>query len=338
MPLYRAYPFQVIESDQDVILKRGLTELLVKGDQALSTILIILSETSGTTSTKEDLLQKFPEFRRPQVGVFIDQLVEKRFLLDNDHISDIDIQKETNADVFYWQLGKRPNDLLNLFDNHRIGLAGVNKLSIKICECLKTAGFKNIDFVEYFPVEAKNVIGVKSIITQLTLDEWKKNCLDTNSNIIIGCSEFGGQVLLLELNQWCVENNIAFIPVVMDQMKGQVGPLVMPGITACLACLRARQNAHLYKPDLERYTEQYAIDGGTVAAVHPSILNTTAELAAFELIKAFGHLKPEYKASFIEVDLINGRVESSQVLRLPRCPICSIYRKHTRIKTVLTKP
>lgn len=333
---YTAYPFQVLEYPSGVILRRGDIQILIEGEDGLSTVLIILTLTSGSKSTIPEILIRFPEFRRVEVKSLLEELIKKRFLFKEDLLSNNKIQDESTSDVFYWQLNKRPGEVSELIGKKPIAIVGINKLSLKIRDALEGIGIDDYDMVDYGPLRGFSVNQQNNIKKNKPFDDWK-NSINYNT-IVIGSMEFGGQALLLELNEWCVQKGISFLPIVIDHMKAFIGPLVIPHQTACLQCLRSRQNAHLHNISLERFAENFSNDGQEVAANHPSLINVAAEITAFEIIRAFGNLKPNYHPSLIEVDLLNGRMLNKRVLKIPRCKICSNFNRTTAIKTMKTTP
>jgi thiazole/oxazole-forming peptide maturase SagC family component len=118
-------------------------------------------------------------------------------------------------------------------------------------------------------------------------------------------------------------------------MVGYIGPLVIPGDTACLECLRARQNACLTNATERRVAERGAFDGQRVTAYHPAMVGMVAEAAAFELIRFYAAL-PQWKVGrLIELNLLSTAMAHRKVLKAPRCPVCSSL--HAGVPTSLHK-
>ena len=140
---------------------------------------------------------------------------------------------------------------------------------------------------------------------------------------MIATSDFGGQALLLKWNQFCIENKISLFPVYLQDMIGYAGPLIIPGETACLHCLRQRQNSNLQEVDLRNVIEKNATDGQSVAAIHPSVIGILAHTTVFELTHFFGELPFPRPGRLIRVDLMAGITQSQLVLKIPRCAVCS---------------
>jgi len=150
---------------------------------------------------------------------------------------------------------------------------------------------------------------------------------------LIATSDFGGMQLMREWNQFCYEANIQFFPVVLQNAVGYVGPLIVPGETACFECLRARQNSHLADPEIQRATEYRAFEGQLVNGFHPSMASVLGDIAAFELTKFYGRVPRWRVGTLIEVNLLIPSIVTRKVLKIPRCSVCSQLNKHSPVTT-----
>ena len=135
---------------------------------------------------------------------------------------------------------------------------------------------------------------------------------------MIATSDIGSPYYLLALNKYCVENNIDFLPVYQQDTRGYVGPLVIPGETACFSCLRKRQME--FTSDAVR---DDAEDGYETEAAHPSMLGVLSEIALFELHRYYDGVEPLTPGHLIEIDLASGSTRKRKVLKMPRCSVCS---------------
>jgi thiazole/oxazole-forming peptide maturase SagC family component len=116
-------------------------------------------------------------------------------------------------------------------------------------------------------------------------------------------------------------------------MIGSVGPLVVPGDTACYECLRARENANLADPQLARASEAGAFQRRAVTGFHPSMASVLGDLAAIELTKFFGGGLPTRVGRLIEVNLLATTLRTRKVLKVPRCQVCSPANRRSEIST-----
>ena len=140
---------------------------------------------------------------------------------------------------------------------------------------------------------------------------------------LVATSDIGGMQLLREWNARCVEAGRPFLPVVLQDLIGYVGPFVVPGETACFECLRARQNANMDDPLSQRAAEFSAAEGQAVVGFHPVMATMLGAVAAMELVKHYGIRAPLSKPStLIEVNMLTSRMEPRRVLKIPRCRVC----------------
>src|SRR5262249_19538550 len=118
--------------------------------------------------------------------------------------------------------------------------------------------------------------------------EWAAELDPEALDCLIATSDFGGLQLMRPWNEFCVQHRIRFFPVVLQDLIGYIGPLVVPGETACFECVRARQNAHFDDPKLARAPEGVAFEGQAVAGYHPAMAAALGSIAAFELGRFYG--------------------------------------------------
>jgi thiazole/oxazole-forming peptide maturase SagC family component len=105
---------------------------------------------------------------------------------------------------------------------------------------------------------------------------------------------------------------------------GYIGPLVIPSETACLECLKARQNSHLQDHVSRHAVEAVAFESQGYLGFHPSMAHILGDIAAFEVFKfCSGSLPSVNVGTLIEVNLLATRITTRRVLKVPRCPACS---------------
>jgi thiazole/oxazole-forming peptide maturase SagC family component len=154
-------------------------------------------------------------------------------------------------------------------------------------------------------------------------ETWAERLAEHEFSCLVATSDFGGPHLMLEWNRFCVENRLDFLPVVLERFTGTIGPLVIPGETACYECFRLRENANMDAPELERLPETGAAERQGVTGFHPAMANVLGELAAMELCKIYGGGMSWRPNRIIEVNLLGPEIFSRRVFKLPLCPVCS---------------
>jgi bacteriocin biosynthesis cyclodehydratase domain-containing protein len=337
----RALPVQVIERENGIILKRGCTEFKIDGPEAgriLQAILIGVSEGGGTP---EEVCSFFPQLWRPAAEDLIQQLVARRILVPADG-PQYDLPGPEDAlEVFYWNFGYRSKEVTESLNSRRIAIVGVNCISRQLAVALSAANVANFEVVDY-PLlrnlrlfdESGQVIAAEwpaSSPLPIQYEDWSPGRTDVPPGCLVATSDFGGMHLLREWNEYCVEESRNFLPVVLQNAVGYVGPLVVPGETACYECLRARQNSHMADPESQRAAEHKAFEGQLVNGFHPSMASVLGDLAAMELTKFYGQVPRWRVGTLIEVNLLMPSVVTRKVLKIPRCAVCSPLRKRSAV-------
>jgi molybdopterin-synthase adenylyltransferase len=339
-PKLRALPIQIVEITGAVILKRGRLEVVVAGEEAAEIVRDLLRYLSEGAATSEQLLERFLPDEREEVSQLIDHLVSKRILVPEDEMASSVDEEESQLDIFYWHFGERGPNVAEVLNNQRFLIVGINSISQRLVaalEALRVSSFQLVDYpllrnLRLFDKRGENVSagwnGNSTFLHKQTPNEIDPESFD----ILIATSDFGGFSLLREWNEFCVLHDRCFFPVLLQDLIGYVGPVVLPRKSACFECFILRQNSHLSNPAIERAAEFTAFEGQSVVGFHPSMASILGDLAAFELTKFYGLGPATWTISTqIEVNLLAATMKPRRILRLPRCPVCTSLHERTSI-------
>jgi bacteriocin biosynthesis cyclodehydratase domain-containing protein len=328
-----ALPLQVIGTDDGVILARGCVELKVAGPRAAEVVQAVLEATRGSGASCRDISESFAEPDRPAVVELVEELRKRRLLVPEDASAPPPAAGESALEVFYWQFGGRADRVLESLNSNRVTILGVNSISRQLASSLASSGMTAVEVVDFHVL--RNVRFFSDIggldpgewparlAPPVGYDDWSSGLDVEELGCVVATSDFGGRHLMREWNEFCVFHRRHFLPVVLDRMIGYVGPFVVPGETACYECLRARENAAMDDPMLERATESAAFRRQAVNGFHPTMSSILAEIAALELTKLYSGVMPWKVGRLIEVNLLTVEMKGRKVLKLPRCPVCS---------------
>ena len=338
----KSLPVQLVGYGGGVILKRGTVEIKIEGAGAEAAVQLVLEAAAGNGATREEICTQFASPNRPIIDNLIQQLLDRRILVPIDDSGTPGDAPEGSLDIFYWQFGKRTAEVNTLLNGRCIAILGVNFIARQLAAALTAAGVEKIQIVDY-PVlrnlrlfdenDELNADQWPTSMQHLITDyeTWVKTTDLEDLRCLVATSDFGSQHLLRPWNEFCLQHNLHFLPVVLRDMIGYVGPLVVPGETACLECLRARQNANLQDIEAERATEHKAFEGQMVTGFHPSMASVLGDVAAIELSKFYGGL-PEWRVGMlIEVNLVATKMKARKVLRVPRCAACSNLNRRSSV-------
>jgi bacteriocin biosynthesis cyclodehydratase domain-containing protein len=309
-----------LKIDDAVVLKRGIVEIKLSGDDAVDVADIILSLTRAPGITEDELFQHFPEHDPTAIHTVVEHLLKRDFLHTSSDPPSYELDEESSSDLFYWHFGLSHREFIKRLSPTRMSIVGVNSLSVALFDLIRR-DFANILTLVDHP-------SLSSTSEELVADSCKYASWIASGDIsrqacVLACSMKGAQHDLLELNRLCLNAGVIFLPVILSAFEAHVGPLIVPGETACLECLRVRQNSNTPNYEFRRDVEHAYAASDATQPLHPAVTAITAAIAAMELSKFFGKLPFRSAGILHEVNLPRGSWHSRRVLKLPRCTACS---------------
>jgi bacteriocin biosynthesis cyclodehydratase domain-containing protein len=328
----RAFPLQIIEVGEDVILKRGRVEVRVSGEQSAPTVRRTFELLAGPGLRRSELLDAFPEPTRAGVASLVEYLLERRFLTVASGHHEDGCEEETARDVYYWHFGRNGRQVSGALARKRIVLVGLNVISRHLARRLVGESGVALTLVDVPRLRNDSEPSGDGLDPrawppgQLTSLKREAGELDAEEyDCVVATCDFGGQAVLRDWNRYCVRRKIHFLPVLVWDLIGYVGPLVVPGETACFECHRLRQDSHMADPSVERLSE--SVHSESALAFHPAISAILGEFAALELLRFYGIGWPWWRAgTLVELNTMSMSLVNRRVLKLPHCPVCSPRR------------
>ena len=340
-----ALPVQVVDVPEGVVLKRGATEVAIKGTHAANAVRLVLNATRGEGASPAEIQSLFARTDAPQVYALIKNLTERHLLVPADTKSVLGENGESNFDVFSWNFGQSTAHIMERLNKIRLVIIGVNSISRQLAMSLVSCGHRNhlvLDDPHHRNTRFFSKTGrMKKEEWPATLDR-PQSCRTGRprelGDCLVATSDFGGQRALSEWNKICLDQKVPFLPVMLKNLLGYVGPFVVPGETPCFECLISRQRSHSKNALLEDLTDSVAFDGQGVAGFHPAMATILGDIAAFEITRFFTESFPKREpGQILEVDLLAGKMIGRTVIKVPRCAACSPLHKTslTSIRKVL---
>lgn len=312
---------QITEVPGGVVVKRGCVEMHAEGEGARELVTLIVTLAARGIGRTE-LTRRLPAGARQPALDLVDELARRRLLVPAATVP-AEREPEGPLDVFYWHFGKDVRDVAQRLAKRRIVVVGVNSISVRIAELWRETGGE-LQVVDH-PI-LRNAAVLADAGHDVT--PWTDTLEEDEVDCLVATSDSGGMRALRHFNELCVRTNTLFFPVVLQDLVGWVGPVVVPGETACLECVRARQNATMDDAALRRASEATATTGA-VTGHHPAMAAVLADLAVIELTKLYsGALHQRRPTELIEVNLLAPALEVHRVLKVPRCEVCSPLRLH----------
>lgn len=331
---------QTIPLPSAVLLRRGAVEVKIAGTGAGEVVRTLLSAFAPPGATPDEVCARFPERDRPAVRNLVDELRQRRLLLPEDVVAEPEDVDSARRDVFHWHFGQQETTVRWSLSTRRITVIGVNAVSARLLPALSAAGAANVELID-FP-QLRNIavrpgdVGTAHIVEAGA--DWLDGAGPESVHCVVATSDFGPVPGLRLWNRFCAERRIPFLPVVLDNLIGTVGPLFLLGETPCYECLRARIESHVDDLTARREIEEAAFEGQRFAALHPAAATMLAELTAVELTRWFGGGRPltRQAGTLVEVAMAEPSVATRKILRVPHCSVCGPATRHSASTVWLT--
>jgi bacteriocin biosynthesis cyclodehydratase domain-containing protein len=325
-----ALPVQVIETNTGAVIKRGNREIAIPSRAAVAVLRTIFSAASNAAVSRGELLELFSPAHRVAINELIRELLAHRLLVHEKEYGSPPSGPETSTEIFYWHYALRESTVMESLKNRRIAVMGVNTISREFVTKATISGLVNIEIIDCPSLrnlrlfnDAGNLNEEQwpSHVQPLAFEKWANSA--SPWDCLVATSDIGDLEIIHDLNQFCVQHKAPFLPIILNNVVGHIGPLVIPGEGPCFECLQARWNSHLENPDVAKAVTALAFQGQTVTGLHPIMASVLADIAAFELIKFFAEL-PGYKVgALIEVNLMASQMLARKILKIPGCMVCS---------------
>lgn len=187
-------------------------------------------------------------------------------------------------------------------------------------------------------VQAGNLVSFEARGIKTSEQPQLESLLDAEAPTLLAIAIDRSEPALLEaINKFSQSRNIPLLHCLANGTQATVGPLVVPGQTACLTCYRLRMNSQVEFYEQQRAFEAWIKSNGHRRArsgTPPVLTNMAAAMAMLELIKHVTEVyEPEIYDKFISIDALTLEVISHQLLKLPRCPDCGGGRSSIRYST-----
>lgn len=334
----KALPVQFIQKNGCVFLKRGSTLVKFSGPKAAEILQIIFRKSTGEGATQQEICEEFSPPQYPIVQKLLDKLLVQRFLIPVDQMIKSENGLPASLDVFYWNFGKTQPEVNRRLNRNRIFIVGVNFISQRLSQALYKTGIEDVKIIDdpflrnlqlFQETKFSNPEKWPEELFPLLKDDenGRKEIKSSSGTCIVATSDFGWSTSIREWNRFSLENNLHFFPVVLSDLMGFVGPLVIPGETACYECLRSRHNSHSLEPEYQECLEESAFAGQLVNGFHPSMASILGDIVAVELMKFYSEIPILRKLGMlVRISLLAPSLETCKILKVPGCSVCSSMR------------
>ncbi|GET42334.1 ThiF family adenylyltransferase [Microseira wollei] len=259
----------------------GEIELDSESQPVLLALLPLLDGTRTVAGIVTELQSK--EIAEAAVISCLNFLLESGFIYQFSRSQDIYI-----AANYAWR-SPNPEEILDKLAQAQVLLQGQQNFCQLIADGLTGAG-----------------VGTKVIPTS---EEWET--FASFADLIILFGESWEKVLAV--NSWCVKNNKPLIVGWWKNFTVSFGPILVPGVTACQACIYERQGNIAY-PDISNTCQ---------AGSYPMVVSAANLLAGICLEFLSGAGLSRALTSIHEIDIRTVTFADYPALKNPRCRVCS---------------
>lgn len=333
----RAFPIELVEVDDGVLLVRGSTVVQIRGQAAHAAVRLILEACSDDGLGYAEVIDAFPEFAQAAAKTLIDGLIARRILVVNDHPVHPVNGQESALDVFRWEVGLAEGDAAGRLAEKTIAVIGVNYVTRRVCEDLMAWGIEQcvvdddrLRNLEFFDGDGnlQAALWPQSLVQPGDGRNWFERVPAEQLGCVVVGSEYRAEGLMRDINRFCVEHGLLFMPATLNGSVGFVGPLVIPRETACFECLIGRENSNIKNPDAESALRSAVLRSRGCAGFHPAMASVLGDFAAMELIKFTADAIPWRIGALFEINMLSPEMTTRRVLKLPRCAVCGMHEKH----------
>lgn len=146
------------------------------------------------------------------------------------------------------------------------------------------------------------------------------------ANFLVGCFDKGFVSVHHWLNQAALDKTIPALFTEIENHLCRIGPLVLPGETACFMCYRMRTIAcaddFAAAMSYETFLNNQKKPGLAGRGFFPPSLHSMAGIAANEVLKVLLGLEASLAGRVLQLDALSLDLQTHYVLQKPDCPVC----------------
>ena len=284
--------YRVVDDGERLVLEHAHRVLTLEG-AAVRTLLPRLLPLLDGTRTVPEIVAVVGGAAEAAVTNAL-RLLAERGVLAEGPVPDCGPELRQTADWLAAEGGASPSVVAGRLAEARIGVVGDGVAALEAARVLRRAGVGTVERQTWDEQGAWDVsVVAPGALDAERLDTWNEHALAREQ-------------------PW-----LQLLP--YDGRFAAVGPLYLPGETACLRCYRLRRAASLGIGELAE-----RIDATVGPVSGPAVEVAAGAVAALHLLRWLGMRDPYVPGVLFAVELRGGvSVTRHSVLRVPRCPVCS---------------
>jgi bacteriocin biosynthesis cyclodehydratase domain-containing protein len=331
-------------SDELVVVKRGVHEILISGPEAGEVVSMVIDRLSESADF-DAILESLPYSVRSAADRILRTMRTRNLLVETARTvatSPRTYAIEPSHEAFFAALDADPEAIQARLLSATLVVYGLNRTSLALVRTIIPLGIGAVQAVSHPVLDNYSVA-----------DEWSADFLESaygkrlttttspagpvdSADLVVATSDWGRAQALLDINRSTVATATPFLPVWLDGDDGFLGPLVITGETACLRCVvDSRRLSRGPGPTLIAARLN-------VARVFETTMGPVADIcgciAAMEALKFLTDCAPSaVVGQSVEANQAAMTFTARRVLKFARCPDCSDIARH-RAPSVMTGP
>jgi bacteriocin biosynthesis cyclodehydratase domain-containing protein len=325
---------EFIEIDDERLLVRGYSNSVVLSGSIIRAISPILSRENKFGKSFEVSEPEQESHESSQLREFFEVLADRGFAEAAETDTTLANSIVECRDSAYWSHNSHdPFPIKDKLKSTSIAVIGAGSIAATVKSCLIAGGVANVV-----------AISPDSLLALFNDQQSNEQRSDTSASEAFGSIDFivfasdGMEIAGIDtVNEFTQMSGIGWTLVRMDRHRAILGPNVIPGQTACFTCyeLRSRANAEFPSEHAALYNHwkrvtkrppDWPLASATAASVGNWVALDTLRLASGSHLSAV-------VGRIISLDMHSLQSNAQEILKLPRCPVCSsaAKRPQTRI-------
>jgi bacteriocin biosynthesis cyclodehydratase domain-containing protein len=287
-PGYRA----LLDSER-LLLEHGQRVVVLEGRAATTLLPALLPLLDGERSVDE-LVAILGEATRPAVEKALMELAARRLVCEGPSLRGVPAPLCETAEAIAAETESSPAAVASALGAVTFAVVGRSQVATTVAELLEASGVR---------VRRPR--------------RWR----ETQNAVVVAAPGRGDAGALARFNRRALRRGTVWLPIVpYDGRIAAVGPLVLPGETACYRCYLLRRAAAV-----DYGGELLALEQVAIAARPAAPLDAlTAQVAALQALRWVGARDPRVPGTMLVVEPGAGPwITQHDVLRVPRCPACA---------------
>lgn len=313
----------VIHDDNTVFIRSLSSVFTLKGNNISTFTKMVLSKFENGKSINDVEKELENIYTNKSINRLADVLIKQKVLIDEK----CDVNKKDL--MFLKENNKNIEDINKIGEEIKIGIIASSNCISDILTTFKGLNFiKNINLYETDTYDTK-ILGQDYL--PLNVNIYKENIevnrnlynLISDSTFVLVCLEELNEPLIDEINRFTLELNKPWLKAVSNGIKGEIGPLVIPGKTPCYECYKTRHKSNLSEDNLILFNELHNNETPYNLGLLPSFIKINVGILMTEAIRYITGMECELKSNILEINYINYDINLHRLLKVHNC-ICQI--------------